>query len=400
MLRAGDRSAAVNLLRRAVALRPAEDPERAALLIDLGGVLGEEGRFDEAAGALAQAMRVAKACDDSALVARAQVERMLAQVQVDPEGVARQASRLGGRLSRTLTEADDHAGLARLWHLRGLLSWIRARAGDASECWRWAAEQASLAADDRTLADALGWEASAATQGPTPVDEAFDRCTEILSRLTTNPWAAALVHQQVAGLHAMRGEFDRAFALLDEANEALAGFSPTVDAAVSHPEVLVSMLAAEPERAERHLRAGRRRLEAMGERAVLASTEALLGMAVLAQGRVEEADRLARRSARLATDGDMSAQVMWRRVRAVALAAQGRPRDAERFARDAVVLAERTDYLNDHAGALEDLAHVHGRAGDSEGANHAREEALEIYRRKGNAVSSVRLERAIAGAVA
>jgi tetratricopeptide (TPR) repeat protein len=363
-------------------------------------VLGDEGRFDEAHTALAQAMRVAKACDDSVLVARAQVERMLAQLQVDPEGVARRASRLGGALSRTLTEDDDHAGLARLWHLRALLSWIRGRAGDASDCWRWAAEQASLAADDRTLADALGWEASAATQGPTPVDEAFARCSEILGRLTTNPWAAALVQHQVACLHAMRGEFDRAFALLDEANEALAGFSPTVDAAVSHPEVHVSLLAGDPVRAERHLRAGRRQLESMGEKAVLASTEALLGMAVLAQGRVEEADRLGRRSARLATDDDLSAQVLWRRVRAVALASQDRLQEAQKLARDAVALAEQMDYLNDHAAALEDLAHVHGLAGDPTRAQDAREAALEIYRRKGNAVSSVRLERAMAEFVA
>jgi class 3 adenylate cyclase/tetratricopeptide (TPR) repeat protein len=397
VLRAGDRAAAANLLRRAVALRPAEDPERAALLIDLGGVLGEEGRFDEASTVLGQAMRLAKACNDPALVSRAQVERMLARLQVDPQGVARQSSRMSGRLSRTLTEADDHAGLARLWHLRGLLAWIRARAGDASECWRWAAEQASLAKDERTFADALGWEASAAIQGPTPVDEAFGRCTEILGRLATNPWAAALVQQQVAGLHGMRGEFERAFALLDEAQEALDGFSPTVDAAVSHPEVLVSLLAGEPARAERHLRAGRRRLEAMGERAVLATTEAMLGTAVLAQGRVEEADRLARRSARLATDDDLSAQVLWRRVRAVALANQDRPQEGQRLARDAVALAEQTDYLNDHAGALEDLAHVHQAAGDPSAAQGAREAALDVYRRKGNVVSSVRLERAIAG---
>jgi tetratricopeptide (TPR) repeat protein len=397
VLRAGDRAAAANLLRRAVTLRTADDPERAALLIDLGGVLGEEGRFDEASTALAQAIRLAKACDDSALVARAQVERMLAQLQVDPEGVARQASRLGGRLSATLTEADDHMGLARLWHLRALLAWIRARAGDASECWRWAAEQASLAADDRTLADALGWEASAATQGPMPVDEAFGRCSEILGRLATNPWAAALVQHQVAALHAMRGEFDRAFLLLDEAHEALAGFSPTVDAAVSYPEVVVSMLAGRPERAERHLRAGRRQLQAMGEKAVLASTEALLGMALLAQGRVEEADRLARRGAHLATDDDLSAQVMWRRVRAIVLSEQGRPRDGQRLARDAVALSETTDYLNDHAGALEDLARVHDLAGDPKAAGGAREAALDVYRRKGNAVSCVRLERTIAG---
>src|SRR5207248_9359101 len=136
-----------------------------------------------------------------------------------------------------------------------------------------------------------------------------------------------------------------------------------------------------PARAERHLRAGRRQLDAMGEKAVLASTEALLGMAVLAQGRIEEADRLARRCARLATDGDLSAQVLWRRVRAVALAQEDRLREAERLARDAVALAERTDYLNDHAGALEDLARVHEAAGDAEAARSARQAGLDAYRR-------------------
>ncbi len=245
------------------------------------------------------------------------------------------------------------------------------------------------------LADALGWEASALIHGPTPVDEAFARCNEILKRLHGNPWAEALVHHQVAALHAMRGEFDRAFALLDDANTVLAGFSPTVDAAVSHPEVLVSMLASDPARAERHLRAGRRQLEAMGEKAVLASTEALLGMVVLAQGRSAEADRLARRSATLTTDGDVSPQSLWRRVRALVLAERGRLQDAERLARDAVALAERTDWLNDHAGALEDLATVCNIAGHTDDARAARAEALDVYRRKGNAVCTVRLERTL-----
>ena len=294
VLDAGDRAAAANLLRRAAALRTPDEPERTTLLIDLGGVLREEGRFDEAQDSLAEAMRLADARSDTALRARAQVERLLALLQVDPEAVARQAARHGGRIAGALQQAGDHAGLGRLWHLRGLLAWIRAQAGDASECWRRAAAEAALAGDRRMVDDALGWEASAVAHGPTPVDEGFERCDAILKRLHGNPWAEALVHHQVAALYAMRGEFERAFALLDDANTVLAGFSPTVDAAVSHPEVVVSMLASDPARAERHLRSGRRQLEAMGEKAVLASTEAMLAMAVLAQGRSAEADRLAR----------------------------------------------------------------------------------------------------------
>ena len=176
-----------------------------------------------------------------------------------------------------------------------------------------------MAGDERMLADALGWEASALTHGPTPVDEAFARCNEILERLHGNPWAEALVHHQVAGPARDAGRVRaRRSRCSTRRTTVLAGFSPTVDAAVSDPEVLVSMLASDPARAERHLRAGRRQLEAMGERAVLASTEAMLGMAVLAQGRSAEADRLARRSA---TAGDRR-----RRLGAGALAAGARGR--------------------------------------------------------------------------
>jgi class 3 adenylate cyclase/tetratricopeptide (TPR) repeat protein len=396
VLAAGDRPAAANLLRRAVALRPTDDPERTALLIDLGGVLREEGRFAAAQDALAEAVRLADGRGDTALEARAQVERLLGRLQVDPDGVARAASRQGGRLMRALEEAGDHAGLARLWHLRALLAWIRAQAGEAAGCWRRAAVEARQAGDGRMVSDALGWEASALTHGPTPVEEAFGRCDEILARLRGDPWAEALAHHQVAGLHGMRGEFDRAFDLLDEANAVLAGFSPTVDAAVSHPEVLVSLLANDADRAERHLRAGRRALAAMGERAVLASTEAWLGMAVLAQGRHPEADRLARRAARLTTADDLSPQALWRRIRAVVLVSRGRTADAERLADEAVALAAQTDVLNEHAGALEDLGHVHAVAGHARDARRAREAALVLYRRKENAVSTVRLERLVA----
>jgi class 3 adenylate cyclase/tetratricopeptide (TPR) repeat protein len=389
VLRAGDRAAAASLLRRAIALRPAEDPERAALLIDLGGVLREEGRFDEARQALADALRVA----DDPLAARGEVERLLTHLQVDPDRAARQSSRLGARLTRALTEAGDHAGLARLWHLRALLAWIQAQAGDAATCWRSAADEAAVAGDARMLADVLGWEASAFMHGPTPVEEAFPRCVEIQRQLRGNPWAEALVMHQMAGLHAMRGEFDSAYALLDESNAALDGFSPTVDAAMSHPTVLVAMLAGQPARAEQHLRAGRRQLEAMGERAVLASTEALLARVVLAQGRDAEAGRLARRASRLTTDLDAAAQALWRRVGAIVLAGRGRAREAERLAQDAVGFMASTDYLNDHADALEDLGRVYDLCGDAEAARTARADALALFIRKGNVVSSVRLER-------
>ena len=126
---------------------------------------------------------------------------------------------------------------------------------------------------------------------------------------------------------------------------------------------------------------------------MLASTEAMLGLALLAQGRSAEADRSARRAAGLVTEGDLSAQALWRRVRARVLAERGRTAAAERLAREAVETAERTDYLNDHAAALEDLATVHDLAGNVAAARAAREAALDLYRRKGTTVCAVRLVR-------
>jgi tetratricopeptide (TPR) repeat protein len=133
----------------------------------------------------------------------------------------------------------------------------------------------------------------------------------------------------------------------------------------------------------------------MGERAVLASTEALLARVVLAQGRDDEADRLARRASRLTTDLDAAAQALWRRVRGIVLAGRGRAHDAQRMAQEAVAFMASTDYLNDHADAVEDLACVYDLSGDAEAARQARADAIALFTRKGNVVSAVRLERMV-----
>ena len=134
-----------------------------------------------------------------------------ARLQVDPDG-----RRPPGRAPRRAARARARGG-GRPRRPRPAVAPARAALVDpgagrrgVAECWRRAAAEAGLAGDERMLADALGWEASALTHGPTPVDEAFGRCNEILARAcTANPWAEALVHHQVAALHAMRGEFDR-----------------------------------------------------------------------------------------------------------------------------------------------------------------------------------------------
>ena len=123
VLGAGDRTAAANLLRRAAALRAADDPERAAILIDLGGVLREEGRFDDSQDSLGRgaAPRRRAAVPPPCMHAR-RSSGCSGSCSVDPDGAAREAARHGAVIARALDEAGDHAGLARLWHLRGAAS--------------------------------------------------------------------------------------------------------------------------------------------------------------------------------------------------------------------------------------------------------------------------------------
>jgi ATP/maltotriose-dependent transcriptional regulator MalT len=310
----------------------------------------------------------------------------VSRLQVDPDAVARLLRRQGDGLERALETAGDHAGLAKLWHTRALIWWIKCQSGEAERAWRRAADEAMQEGDERLFADLIGWEATSTAVGPTPVETAIVRCREIRAILKQDPWAEALALQPLASLHAMRGEFDEAFALLDESSATLAGFGPTVDAAVSHPEVFVAVLAGDLDRAERHLRSGRRLLEEMGERAVLASTESYLAQVALLAGRAAEADRLARRCASLATEDDAWAQVAWRQVRARVLAGRGQSQRALEYARQAVEIAMTTDHLNTQADSLVDLAFVLDAAGSSDEGAAALKRAIEIYEAKGNAV--------------
>ena len=89
-----------------------------------------------------------------------------------------------------------------------------------------------------------------------------------------------------------------------------------MDEAVSHHEALVELLAGRPDVAEAHLRPGYEALERMGERAVLATTAAMLAQAVYLQGRHAEAAVLCRESERHASPEDVATQAMWRGVAA------------------------------------------------------------------------------------
>jgi tetratricopeptide (TPR) repeat protein len=162
---------------------------------------------------------------------------------------------------------------------------------------------------------------------------------------------------------------------------------------VTHPASFVAMLAGDAATAEAHLRRDYERLEEMGEHNYLATTAAFLAQTLAAQGRPDEAERFIEASREAAGGEDLSAQMVWQGLRARILAARGQLEEAEALARSAVALAARTDFLNQHADALLELAVVLDHGGRTPEVRAAVGEALDLYQRKGNLVNAARADQ-------
>jgi tetratricopeptide (TPR) repeat protein len=324
------------------------------------------------------------------LRSRARVEQQFVRLQATPGRAIDEARDVASAALLVFEEHGDDLGRCRAWCLLAWIDWTEGHATAADEAWQRAAEHASAAGEERELFEILGWRASAAVEGPTPVDVAIRTCTEIRDQVHgSSPVAVALTLHPLAALHAMRGEFEQARALIHEGNAILEELG-RMQSAVSHHEALVEMLAGDPLEASERLAHGYERLEGMGEKAVLATTAAMLAEALYAQERFEEAERFCSTSERMAAAEDLSTQVIWRGVRAKLLAREGSVAEGEALAREAVGFVSATDLLTRQGDALLDLAEVLRLGGNAAEAEATVREAHERYARKGNVVAAER----------
>jgi class 3 adenylate cyclase/tetratricopeptide (TPR) repeat protein len=386
----GDPAACADLLGRATSLLPPDDPARLVVLPTLGAALFEAGRLVDADDVLTEAIE--RSSEDELLEARARVEQQFVRLQAEAGGSVAEADDVVGAALRVFERFEDELGQCRAWSLRALSQWIQGQVAKADEAWRCAAEHARHAGDERELFEILDWRASAALIGPTPVPEAIRRCDDIRVQVQSSPVAVAQMLHPLAALHAMQGEFDVARSLTGEANAIVDKLGHMYGAGVEQHEASVDLLAGEPARAEERLRWAYERLDEMGEKALLATTAAMLAQALYAQGRFDDAESFCRTSRDAAAADDLSAQVECKSAAAKILARQGRSEEAEALARDAVALVAATDLLTHHGDAMLDLAEVLGLSGKTAEAQAANREALELYERKGNLVSAKRAE--------
>jgi class 3 adenylate cyclase/tetratricopeptide (TPR) repeat protein len=397
----GDMPAASNLLRRAAAVLPADDPARLELLPDLGEALADIGEFAWAEVFLDEAISAGESSNKPLLQAKA--ELLLLRVKGQAGAPERWSERMVPAASRAISqfeEEGDDAGLATAWRFLAWAHGTSLRYGRAAEAAERAVQHARLAGDTRQGRRAASQYAVAALHGPTPVSEAIRRCEEIVAEAAGDRRTEGLVRSLLAYLYGMRGDFQEARRLYTGARAMLEELGGTVVAAsTSLASCGVEMLAGDPNAAERELRRDYATLTELGEKYFLSTVAGELARVLYVQGRFDDADAMSREAEELAADDDIASQTLWRSVRAKLLARRGSNEEALRLAWEAVELIGRTDAHVIKAETLADLAEVL-RFAEREGeAEAALEEAVTLLDAKENVIAAEGI-RALAGSTA
>jgi tetratricopeptide (TPR) repeat protein len=152
----------------------------------------------------------------------------------------------------------------------------------------------------------------------------------------------------------------------------------------------IETLAGNHAEAEAKLRESYLLLERSGAKNSVGAA-ARLAHTLCAQGRYEEAERFAAMT-RDAVPGDVQEQSLWRSGLAKVEAHRRNFNEAESLARAATELLEPTGFINQCGDAEMDLAGVLVAADRPAEAAMVFEKGLDLYRRKGNAVSAARAE--------
>ena len=385
--RAFDRSdmpAASNLLGRAARLLPIRDPRRADLTLMWVDALIELGELTQAQELIEQMQKVGKATKDERIQAWADLDMALIRSYTDVEGWRDHARAEIERLIPIFEKHEVHTGLARAHFLVAQAFWDEYKMGDAEQALNEALTHAR-ASETRSHDEAKILSALTAILfwGPTSADKAVEVAMGIIEESGGNRFVQATSQLRTGGLKAMVGDFDEARELIAAARAQFEELGQSFPLARSSQEAaLVELMAGDPAAAEKDLRAGMAALEAMGEKAFLATSAALLARCLNAQERFEEALQASNVSEEAAGD-DPSMKAEWGPARAVALAKKGDLDEAEKIAREALGLAAEPEDPLIRGYALYSLAEVLISADRSAEAKPLLDEALALYEGKG-----------------
>jgi class 3 adenylate cyclase/tetratricopeptide (TPR) repeat protein len=314
---------------------------------------------------------------------------------IDPQSLRATADAVAAA-AEALAATGDAAGEAKAHSVHAIALGRLGRVGACEAALDRALAAARRAGDRRRSNAVLASAPLAALWGPSPVTRASGRCLDVVRvlRITQGAPAVEAVALRCQGvLEALRGRTEAARRMLASSRRMVEELGITqrlLEADVFAG--LVDLLEGDAAAAERSLRSAYEGLRDHGLGIDAAQAAALLGRALLALGRAEEAEVVSHESEALAGD-DLRAAVAWRGVRAEALARRGEHAAAVEFARAAVDTAAATDALLDHADARLALAAVLRAGGRLAEADAEEARAIELWEAKGATLLAERVRR-------
>jgi tetratricopeptide (TPR) repeat protein len=389
-----DAQAAVSLMSRAAALLPAGDPARLDLIPNVRVVQGLSGDLTWADRVLREAVAAAAAASDRRVEAHAAVQLAFLRLFTEPDVDAEELQEVAEQAISAFAELGDELGLARAWRLRAQAHYLARRAGPCAEASERALEHARRAEDTLEQREVVEWLCVALMLGPTPAADAAARCRQLLQEVEGDPILEPTVLSVLGNAEAMQGHMEEAGQLLARWRRGVDEFGESIWLFAINFGLVA--LADDPVAAEQELRPGYDALRSLGEKSHFSSVAGLLARAICAQGRYEEADRLARESEAAARPNDIHSHILWRTTRALVLAHKGELEASEALAREAVAFAAESDFLDSHGDALMNLSEVLSLAGPQQEAALAVEQAVRLYEQKGNVVSADRARMRLA----
>jgi class 3 adenylate cyclase/tetratricopeptide (TPR) repeat protein len=390
-----DAPATISLLERARALLPADDLELPTVLTGLGVARLNGGDLPGAESALVEALEIAVVLGLRGPELHARIELQFVRAFAESTPVEESVA-LAEEAITELESLGDELALARAW-------WLRS-SGDLAACrWRARAQAIERALEHARRAQAgvemvgtlAGLFAQALLHGPTPVEEAIARVEGLPAELALDRPLQGAVHTSLAGLLALRGDFDGGRRIFRDAAATYEEFGMRFRRATqSFVGAQIELLAGDPAAAERELRASSAAFDEFGAATSATTHRALLAEVVARLGRLEEAEELARRVAAEAPDADRLAHVLWRCTLARVRAREGSAGEAVELAGEARRLLADAEFPQLAIAALTAAAEAAAAADESAEAERLLAEARRIAEAKGAVASVEQLDAA------
>ena len=367
-------------LKRALRQHPANGPLRAGLLRLLYSVLIESGDLIQAQTVLSEGLEVAAAAGVPAEHARIRVA--LAEIhKVRNLSIEESIGTLEEcQAAIAVLDAEgDLDGLAEAWLVIGLLRSDRGEWPADREALEQAIAYARQSGNKHAWMRACHLLAAAYNTLPVPADAAVARVEELLHEASGEPWAEAGVLLALSTLYAYVGRIADARAAVTRGRATFRNFGAKLGLALGTiPAGSIELIDGNPAMAERYWREGYDAFDDMGSRGYGSNAAALLGEALYAQGRLDEAQQMTEEAE--AADGpNTSSRARWQSTRAKVLAQRGQFSAAIWLIREAEALIAPTSPRVEHAHVLMAKAEVNWLAGEADQAEASARAALQIY---------------------